>query len=439
MSHLERDDTRRQAPPLPRQPRDQPAAVGPVVEQQAGVAPSRVEIRLQHRLDPQSRVGHARIGVGHRAGGTHGRAAAAAHAEERLDADVIALRADRPRRADVDAAGAAGDLVARVGADALLVREEARLLELADEPRELAGGERLLDGVAARREIPLRRLGHGEQRLRREVEHQVEAVAAGAVGALEIDCTHLAAGLHACPMRAAAVEVDLERKIDRPFRARTDARAAAGARVEVDRVGLLPAGLEGAEVALELNRGARVDRVAPLHRQLSRPAARRDQHRHVELVHQALGPGERRVALPHDEELASGLVRDRGHRLRFGQRCQCEQGGHLGCGRLAFLRPPRVLPQVDEGEPAPPLEGGVKFAKERRLLRAGDHHVLARLDRRLEGHDVAAAELAAHVGHAPEPERSRDRPGVQRRGAVAVAQQVGLRCAAHVGGNGGFR
>ena len=95
------------------------AAVGGV-EQQAGVAPAGLRVRRQQRPQPHRRVGHARIGVGHRAGRAHGRAGAAAHAQVRLDPHVVAVRADRLGRADVDALRAAGLLRPAVRADRAL-------------------------------------------------------------------------------------------------------------------------------------------------------------------------------------------------------------------------------------------------------------------------------------------------------------------------------
>ena len=101
----------------------------------------------------------------------------------RLDLDVIARRADRAARADIDAGVAALAPRAAVGADLLAIAEEARLVELADQHRELARGERLLERIVARREIALRQLVQPEQRLAREIEHQVEALVARGIGA----------------------------------------------------------------------------------------------------------------------------------------------------------------------------------------------------------------------------------------------------------------
>ena len=114
----------------------QRAAVLQVVEQQAGILAPRLVVGGEQGLHSQPHVGHARIGVAHRARRADGRTPAAARAQVRLDFHVIAVGADRAGRTDVDAAVAARTSRAAVRAKARLVLEEARLLEFADQLRE---------------------------------------------------------------------------------------------------------------------------------------------------------------------------------------------------------------------------------------------------------------------------------------------------------------
>src|SRR5688572_21959635 len=145
MEHLERDGARRQPlaaahglPPYALEQR--PAALG-AMEYEAGVLAAGFAIGAEQRLEPSADLGHRRIGVGHSARRAHRGAAAAAGAQMRLDLHMVAVGADGAGRAHLDAAVAARDARAAVRADALLVGEELRLLELADELRELGRRE----------------------------------------------------------------------------------------------------------------------------------------------------------------------------------------------------------------------------------------------------------------------------------------------------------
>src|SRR5207237_3683509 len=122
-------------------------------------------------------------------------------AEMRLDLDVIAVGPDGRARANVDALVAALLRGAAVRADLFPVAEKARLLELAHQRRELSCRERLLEGIGARREIALRQLLQAQDRLAREIEHQVEFFAARGVGARKVDGADRAAGGDALTMR----------------------------------------------------------------------------------------------------------------------------------------------------------------------------------------------------------------------------------------------
>src|SRR6266850_190520 len=104
----------------------------------------------------------------------------------RVDLDVIAVGRDRSSRAHVDALVAADLAGAAVRAYLRVVGEEPRLLELADHLRKLCRRERLLERIVTRGEITLRRLECFDERIARKVEHHVEALAARAIGAIEV-------------------------------------------------------------------------------------------------------------------------------------------------------------------------------------------------------------------------------------------------------------
>src|SRR6267142_1919726 len=113
----------------------------------------------------------------------------------RVDLHVVAVGCDRCGGAHIDTLVAADLRGAAVRADLLVVGEELRLLELPDHLRELRCRERLLERVAARRQVSLRRLRGLEYPLARQIEHHVEALAALAPGAAEVDGADRAAGL----------------------------------------------------------------------------------------------------------------------------------------------------------------------------------------------------------------------------------------------------
>jgi len=241
---FERNHARGQPFPAPRELGEERAALARIVKEQAGVLAARLGVDRKHPLQPRAQVRHARIGVSHRPRGAHGRAAAAAHAQVRVDLDVIAVRRDGAGRAHVKALVATNLRGAAVRADLRMVGKEARFLELAHHLPELRRRERLLERIGARREIALRELRGADHRPRRKVEHHVEALVSRALGALEVDGADRAAGLHALAVCFALVHVDLIGKIDGLLRARMDAGVAARADFQIDRIVLLPGELE---------------------------------------------------------------------------------------------------------------------------------------------------------------------------------------------------
>ena len=97
-----------------------------------------------------------------------------------------------------------------MGAQAGLEGHVARLLELADELAQRLHRERLLEGVAPRGGVAVGQLDAAQQRLDREVEHEIEALAACGVGAREVDRADLATGGDAGAVAATGVDIDLQ-------------------------------------------------------------------------------------------------------------------------------------------------------------------------------------------------------------------------------------
>src|SRR5690606_18738742 len=128
-------------------------------------------------------------------------------------------------------------------------------------------------------QVALRQLVGAEGSLAAQVEDEVVAAAACGIETREVDRPDFAAGGHALAMRPAPLEVDLKRFADRALRTGGLAGAAAHAGLEVDRVALFPARLEGAEPALDLDLVAGCNRELPTRRQ-GGPGAAGDQHRH---------------------------------------------------------------------------------------------------------------------------------------------------------------
>src|SRR5207249_9128518 len=138
---------------------------------------------------------------------------------------------------------------AAVRADFRFVGEEPGFLEFADQRGEFLRGQRLLQRSVAGSEVALRQLVRADERLAREIQHEVEALAAHRVGARKVDRADLAAGGHAIAVRLALREIDLVAVVDRAFRAGANAGVAARADLEIDRVFLPPLELESAEPA----------------------------------------------------------------------------------------------------------------------------------------------------------------------------------------------
>ena len=395
------------------------AALG-VVEYEAGVGAARLAIGRKQRLEAHSKIAHLGISVGHGARWAYCRAAAAAGTQVRLDLDVIAVGADRAGRADLEAAVAALDARAGVGADLFAVGEKARLLELAHQLRQFRRGERLRERIGPGREVALRQVGHAQQRLRREIEHQVEAFLARAFRAREIDGADLAAGRHALAMGLAFPEVDLVAEVDRVLGADVDALVAARAHVEVDRVFLQPLDFEGAEPARDAQRLPGPHREAALSGKLAalHPC---NEGAGLKIGGKPLCPFQSCPGGPDHQDLAAGLVLDVGHRLGLGQRRGGQQRGDFRRRLPAFGRPARHLPDVDEAQLGLGPRRLGELAEERRLLRAAHQERLV-AERRLELSRLLAAQLGVDGERGSRFQRRRQGLRIERDGLVAAAQ-----------------
>ena len=394
------------------------------VEDEARVAAAGAAVGREERLQPDREVGHRRVGERERARRADGGAGAAAGAQVRLDEHVVAVGADRGRRADVDALRAAGDLRAAVRAQRRLVAEELRLLELAGQAGESGHGLRLRERIRTRPEVALRRLVLPEPRRAVEVEHEVEALAARRVAAREVDRAGLPARGHARPVAAAAVEVDLVARVDRLLRARAHARIAARAQVEVDRVLLHPLRVERAEPSRERGQFAREHRVGPLGGQRTAGRAPGGEHGDRQPRRERVGPRERGVERTGDQHLPGRFVAYGRDGLRVRQRGRGDQRGDLG-GRGGRLGGPAGgLADVEEADRLRPAALLGDVAQQPLLLRAGDQHVAAGAVRELR--ELALAQRRVHGHRRRQPERAPERGAVERHRAVAVADEEGL-------------
>src|SRR5439155_6566366 len=162
-------------------------------------------------------------------------------------------------------------------------------------------GERLRGDIGAGSPIALRGLVNPKVRRAIEVEHEIEALAARAIAAIEIDRADRAARRDTSAVVATAVEIDLEAPVDRLLGAGLDARRTARAHLEVDRILLRPFGLERAEPTGEPPELPRVDGIGSFQRQLAAGGASGDENGHAELRLQRIGPLQRRVRGSHDQ------------------------------------------------------------------------------------------------------------------------------------------
>ncbi len=177
------------APGRARHARQQRASGLGRVEQQARGRAACVSIRRQHGAQALAQVAHARVLVGHGAGRAHGGAGAAALAQSGIHAHRIAGHGDGAGGAHVQAAVAAVLAGAAVGAQVLPHGHVLGLLEFPHQGQQFDHGQGLVQGIAARRLVAVGQGRVAQQGRVRQVQHQVEAVAAlgGVVVRLPVD------------------------------------------------------------------------------------------------------------------------------------------------------------------------------------------------------------------------------------------------------------
>ena len=174
---LHRQNIRRQAIAVAGERVDQLAAVIGVMKQQHRALAAGVAIDTEQRAQlPQQRVGR-RQRVSGGAGRAGGGALAAAGADLRIDADMIASRRDRAGRAQVETAAAADDLRARMRAQIGVEIDVARLVERAAQIARLedsAQHRRRIGRVGA--QITVAQVGGREQRrVTRQIDQDIAA------------------------------------------------------------------------------------------------------------------------------------------------------------------------------------------------------------------------------------------------------------------------
>ena len=270
---------------------------------------------------------------------------------------------------------------------------------------------------------------HAQEWLPLEVEHEVEALAAGLIVALEVDCSDRAARDDALAMILAAVEIDLIAPVDRIFGAHLDAGVAARANIEIDGIVLRPRDLERAQPARDAFDLAGVHRIVALLRQLDASRIAGDEHGDREMLVELLRPRQDRTGGADDEQLAFGLERDARNRRGLRQCGGGKQGRDLGRRQMRLRRPARRLADIDKANRLR-LSGVVgNVAQETRFLRARDQHVArCALGERTQ---LLLAQLGVQRHRAGKLERARKRGCVERHGAVAATKVELLVANAH--------
>ncbi len=374
---------RRQPVAVTRQRLDHLAAVLGIVKHHDRLLAAGLRVgRQQHAQFAQQRIG-CRQSVSRRAGRAGGSALAAAGADEAVDGDMIAIRCDRPGRAEIEAAAAADNLGARMRAQVLGVGDVARLVETAGQVARLqyhTQHRRRVAGIGA--QIAVAQVGGWEQRRAAgEVDQQVVA-----------------------RLRLVARGAEAERI----------ARRRLGCGVAVDHH------IKGAEIA-----GGRAD-CALREREIGdalrwHRGAGLDQHRDVEVILQQFGRFERLLVLAVDQSHAfavEGNERD----LRRGLRRGGEQCRHFGRGCLGVLRPAGGLTNIDEADAVAAFDLCGDFGEQRRFLRAGDGNRLAFARRLAHAIEFGAAKLTAFENLGATA-GALDRLAVERHGVFAGTDQ----------------
>jgi hypothetical protein len=328
---------------------------------------------------PRGEVLDHRERIGRGPGRAGGRALAAARADHRVDHHAVARGQDRSRGAEVQAARAAGLLVARMGAK---VGGEVDVLRLVERADHLAG------------------LGHRPRHRRRIARIGAEVARPGLV-----------------KERGGPGEVEHEVAArDRPVPRRTEvearARGRGGGGIGVD------GHFEGAEMACPARHAALKHGPCRLARR-RHVRAGQEEHGQVEKPRQRPRRLDHRLVAAQEQRDAPALERHclelRG--LDLGHREKCR---HLRRGARAVLGPPRRLADVGEAERAGEAFLLGHFGEERRLLRAGDRDLGELPERGPEMVKLRPAKLGRGLA------RGAERLGGEGHRAFAGADQAGV-------------
>ena len=376
----DRQHVRRQAVAETRERVDQRHAVRLVVQQHdRRLRAAGITIGGQQR--PQ--LAHQRIRRRQRIGGgpgrANGRALSAARADIGIDGDMIASRRDRAGGTEIEAARAADDLRARMGAEIRAVRHVTRLVETADE---------------------IARLEHG-------LEHGCGIAGIGA----QIAVTQVRCGEQWCTAGDVEHEVAAgHRPIACGRKAECAARRGSRLGVAVDRQ------FERTEIALGRTDGASHNGEIG-HPRRWHVGGRPDQHRHVEMVLEQVARLDRLLVAAIDQDHAIAGQVDEG-KLGRGLGSRRQQGGHLGTRGRPVLRPAGGL--ADIGVCHGCVTGD--FREQRHFLGAAHDKRPSALGRGAEFLQLGPAELmrGQNLGAPAAPLHGR---GVERHRVFARADQ----------------
>ena len=394
------------------------------MQQQHRVFAAAALVGTQQGFELDALVAGTRVGVTDRPRGAYRAAGATTDTQVGVDLDLLAMlvTADGAGRTHVDAGIATHLLVAAVGAKLLLVGKKLGLLKLA---HQLAPGQQGFQVAPVPVQIALRFGVLAEGRCAAQIQHQVKGVGVALRRAVEVDGTGHLAHLDAGAVVLASSQVNLVVQANGILGAGRQAGVAAGAQVQVNRVGLLPGQLKRAQPAGQALNLAAQHQITTLLGRALLPRALGEQ-RGIDRVAQQLGSSLCRVQRANDQRPPGALVSHRGHRLGFRQVGGSQQGGDLGAGLGGITAPAAGFADVDKLDRCAHLGLVGQLAKQTGFLGAGHHQVVAAACGFEEFSRFAAAQAAVQRQRLVQARTQS--PWVQRQGLVAVANQGG-----HVG------
>ena len=194
----------RSAAQFPKQPR--PALLA--VQQHGCVFATATGIGGEQGLEPDALLAGTRVAKAQCAAGAHRAAGTAAHAQLRVDLDLLAaaIAADGQGRTDLNAGLAAHFFIPAVSAQAGLVTKKFGLFERTHQAAHLQQRHRAAAGPA---QIALRQCMLAEGWRGSQVQHQIKAVGLTAGCAVKINRPCYLANLDTGPVRLAGRQVNL--------------------------------------------------------------------------------------------------------------------------------------------------------------------------------------------------------------------------------------